>query len=64
MAPPSSSTPIFEDNVPPDAESPDGVDLTLIQWFLTLTPYERLEYLEDWVAGITELQNGGRVPEP
>lgn len=63
MAQPPSSIPIVEDDVPPVAESPDGVDLTLIQWFLTLTPYERLEYLEDWVAGITELQNG-RVPEP
>ena len=63
MAPPLSSIPATEDEVPPDAESPDGVDLTLIQWFLTLTPYERLEYLEDWVAGITEFQNG-RAPEP
>jgi len=63
MAAPRPSPQIVEDSLPPDAESPDGVDLTLIQWFLTLTPYERLEYLEDWVAGITELQNG-RVTEP
>ena len=63
MAAPRHSTEIVGDLLPPDAESPDGVDLTLIQWFLTLTPYERLEYLEDWVAGITELQNG-RVTEP
>ena len=59
MAPPL----IVEEDFPPGTESADGVDLTLIQWFLTLTPFERLEYLEDWVAGITELQNG-RVTEP
>lgn len=63
MAPHRSSAPIVEGSLPADGESPDGVDLTLIQWFLTLTPYERLEYLEDWVAGVAELQNG-RVTEP
>lgn len=63
MAPLQPSSPILEDDLPLGAESPDGVDLTLIQWFLTLTSYERLEYLEDWVAGITELQNG-RVTGP
>lgn len=63
MAQPPSSTPIVEDDVPPAAESPGGVDLTLIQWFLTPTPYERAEYLEGWVAEITEFQNG-RVTEP
>ena len=63
MSSSQSAPPIVEDDLPMDAESPDGVDLTLIQWFLTLTPYERLEYLEDWVAGITELQNG-RVGKP
>jgi hypothetical protein len=29
--------------------SPDGVDLTLIRWCLTLTPAERLEALESSV---------------
>ena len=43
-------------------ESPDGVDLTLIRWTLGLTPLERLEVLQDWVDGLTELQRG-RVPE-
>ena len=63
MVPLQPPAPIAEDDVPLEAESPDGVDLTLIQWFLTLTSYERLEYLEDWVAGIIELQNG-RVTAP
>ncbi|HEX3532242.1 MAG TPA: hypothetical protein VH988_34710 [Thermoanaerobaculia bacterium] len=46
----------------PPAESPDGVDLTLIQWTLSLTPLERLELLQDWVDGLTELRRG-RVAE-
>jgi hypothetical protein len=47
---------------PPPAESPDGVDLTLIRWTLSLTPLERLELLQDWVDGLAELRNG-RAPE-
>ena len=39
-------------------ESPDGVDLTLIRWTLSLTPLERLELLQDWVDGLTELRRG------
>lgn len=40
------------------AESPDGVDLTLIDWMLAKTPLERLETLQDWVDGLTELRRG------
>jgi hypothetical protein len=50
------------DSAPFPAESSDGVDLTLIQWTLSLTPLERLELLQDWVDGLTELRNG-RVAE-
>lgn len=46
----------------PPAESPDGVDLTLIQWTLSLTPLQRLELLQDWVDGLAELRDG-RVEE-
>jgi hypothetical protein len=46
----------------PPAESPDGVDLTLIRWTLSLTPLQRLELLQDWVDGLTELRHG-RVAE-
>ena len=49
------------DYVPPE-ESPDGVDLTLIRWTLSLTPLERLELLQDWVDGLAELRRG-RVTE-
>ena len=45
---------------PPHAERPthseDGVDLTLIRWFLTLTPAERLHVLQQNVRSILELR--------
>jgi hypothetical protein len=47
----------------PPAESQDGVDLTLIQYTLSLTPLQRLELLQDWVDGLTELRRG-RVGKP
>ena len=43
-------------------ESPDGVDLSLIRWTLSLTPLERLELLQDCVDGLAELRRG-RAPE-
>jgi len=55
--PPSDvSDPIQDDDCPD--ESPDGVDLGLIRWTLSLTPLERLELLQDWVDGLTELRHG------
>jgi hypothetical protein len=45
-------------HITPPAESPDGVDLTLIRWTLGLTPLERLELLQDWVDGLAELRHG------
>jgi hypothetical protein len=36
--------------------SPDGVDLTLIRWMLSLTPAERLEYLEDRINDIIAIR--------
>lgn len=38
--------------------SPDGVDLGLIRWMLSLTPTERLEVLQDFVDGALALRNG------
>lgn len=61
MAPPPLPDP-EQDIGLSDTESPDGVDLTLIHWMLSLTPLERLEVLQDWVDGITELRNG-RIAE-
>lgn len=37
----------------------DGVDRTLIRWFLSLTPTERLETLENFVNDILEIRNAG-----
>lgn len=65
MAKPDPSTPASPESGPDlglPQESPDGVDLTLIQWTLSLTPMERLELLQDWVDGLAELRNG-RVAE-
>lgn len=36
--------------------SPEGVDLTLIRWMLTLTPRERLEALQDAIESIRRLR--------
>ncbi len=36
--------------------SPDGVDLTLIRWMLSLTPAERIEYLEDRINDILAIR--------
>ena len=53
-------TPIlYEDPPQPDepAFSEDGVDLTLIRWFLSLTPSERLSYLENFTSAILEMRH-------
>ena len=34
----------------------DGVDLTLIRWMLSLTPAERLEFLEQHVNDIVSIR--------
>jgi hypothetical protein len=36
--------------------SPDGVDLTLIRWMLSLTPGERLQVLENYVRSVEEIR--------
>ena len=45
-----------DDPVPPTDYSPDGVDLTLIRWMLSLTPAERLEFLEQHVNEIVSIR--------
>jgi hypothetical protein len=35
--------------------SPDGVDLTLIRWMLSLTPAERLQVLQQSVESLLSL---------
>jgi hypothetical protein len=36
--------------------SPDGVDLTLIRWMLSLTPAERIKVLDDRVNDILAIR--------
>jgi hypothetical protein len=36
--------------------SEDGVDLTLIRWTLSLTPAERLDFLDDRIADILTIR--------
>lgn len=52
-----------DDLEPTPEESADGVDLSLIRWTLSLTPLQRLEVLQDWVDGLTELQRGRAAKE-
>jgi len=37
------------DSEPVNAFAEDGVDLTLIHWFLSLSPYERLQTAQDMI---------------
>jgi hypothetical protein len=37
--------------------SEDGVDLTLIRWMLSLTPAERLQFLQRQVKAILTIRN-------
>jgi hypothetical protein len=45
-------------DAPPCPEySEEGVDLSLIRWMLTLTPEERLRFLEDRTNGILAIRD-------
>jgi hypothetical protein len=36
--------------------SPDGVDVTLIRWFLSLTPAQRLDFHEHYMEDILSIR--------
>lgn len=40
----------------PQSTSEDGVDLTMIRWILSLTPVQRLEFLEERVNEILAIR--------
>ena len=40
------------------SHSPDGVDLTLIRWMLSLTPAERLRVVEANARALSSLRRG------
>ncbi len=52
-------TPVEQPPLPEYSE--DGVDLSLIRWMLSLTPAERLEFLEDRINSVLAIRklNGG-----
>jgi hypothetical protein len=52
---------VNDDSVRLTDYSPDGVDLTLIRWMLSLTPAERLEFLEDRINDIISIQERNAV---
>jgi len=37
--------------------SPEGVDLTLIRWMLSLTPAQRLEVLQSAIASLQRMKH-------
>jgi hypothetical protein len=47
---------------PPDEPAPaldyseDGVDLTVIRWMLSLTPQERLQFLQERISDISVIR--------
>jgi hypothetical protein len=47
---------MVENDAPLSDYSPDGVDLTLIRWMLSLTPAERLQFLQNHVNGILAIR--------
>jgi len=57
---PDSQTADAARNIDPIGQpthSPDGVDLTLIRWMLSLTPAERLEVLQQHIRAIARLRD-------
>ncbi len=45
----------------PDLEqNTDGVDLTLVRWMLSLSPVERVEYIESIAESIAEIRELNR----
>ncbi len=58
MDPTDAMTEQAADDPPPaPIMSATGVDVGLIRWFLTLTPAERLETLQNFVDFVTEARN-------
>ena len=52
----SAGTEQRSDSEPITAFAEDGVDLTLIHWFLSLNPYERLQTAQDMVDTVWKLR--------
>jgi hypothetical protein len=46
----------FDEPAPLPDYSEDGVDLTVIRWMLSLTPQERLQFLEERISDILAIR--------
>ena len=44
-----------------DSAGPRGVDRSLIDWMLSLSPAERLQVAQDWVAMVDSFGGAGRA---
>jgi len=44
------------------AHSPEGVDLTVIRWMLSMTPAERLRVLDRHIRSVLRMRAG--IPDP
>jgi len=53
----TSAPPIVHPPVDGPAYSPEGVDLTLIRWMLSLTPAERLQVVQRNIHAIVKLRH-------
>ena len=42
----------------------NGIDLTLIQWMLSLTPVERIEHIQQAADSMQEIRSLNGVAEP
>jgi hypothetical protein len=52
----ADSGPIPDEQAPAPNYSEEGVDLSLIAWMLSLTPVERLEFLNDRIIAISMIR--------
>ncbi len=56
--PPAEASEVIE---PSDAYSEDGVDVSLIQWMLGLSPKERLDAAQDMIDTVWMLREGAEA---
>ena len=52
----SAVTGKLSDSEPVTSFAEDGVDLTLIHWFLSLNPFERLQAAQDMIDTVWKLR--------
>lgn len=60
LEPTRSPVPAGPDGSPDIAD--DGTDLTLIRWALSLTPLERLQVFEAWMAEVVVMLGAADPP--